>query len=111
MWDIRTTDYPKMQQVRAILEKIKDIQMQLEASDQPNFIFIVTKKQTDAAPERSLGASNGQHAEPSAPVGPDTQPSTAGPSLPAEQGQQLADVVMRAAMVGDIPAVGDATQS
>ena len=39
-WEIRTADYPKMKQVLVTLEKIKDIQMYLEASDQPNFMLI-----------------------------------------------------------------------
>ena len=85
--------------------------MQLEACDQPNFILIDTKKQTDAAPERSLGASSSQHVEPSTSVGPDTQPSTAGPSLSAGQGRQVGDVVMADATVGGVPAMGDAMQS
>ena len=33
-------DYPKMKQVLVILDKIKDIQMQLEASDQPKFMLV-----------------------------------------------------------------------
>ena len=33
MWDITAMDYPKMQYVCVALEKIKDIQMQLKASD------------------------------------------------------------------------------
>ena len=40
MWEIRTADYPKMKQVLVALGKIKDIQMQLEASDQPNFMLV-----------------------------------------------------------------------
>ena len=32
-WDIRTADYPKMKQILVAMEKIKDVQMQLEASD------------------------------------------------------------------------------
>ena len=40
MWEIRTADYPKMQQVLIALEKIKDIQMQLEAINQPNFMLV-----------------------------------------------------------------------
>ena len=111
MWDITALDYPKMQYVCIALEKIKNIQMQFEASDQPNFMFIHTRMQIDATPERSLGATSSQHAQPSILVGPDTQPSTAGPSLPAGQGQQLADVMRTASMVGDVPALGDAMQS
>ena len=65
-------DYPKMQYVRVTLEKIKDIQMQLEGSDQRNFIFICTKMYIDTAPERNPGASSSLHAEPSTLVGPDT---------------------------------------
>ena len=66
---------------------------------------------TDTVPERSLGASSSQHAEPSTPVGPDNQPSTAGPSLLAGQGGQVGDIVMADATVGGVPAVGDAMQS
>ena len=40
MWEIRTADYPKMKQVLVALEKIKNIQMQLEASDLPNFMLV-----------------------------------------------------------------------
>ena len=58
MWDITTANYPKIQYVRVILEKIKDIQMQLEGSDQRKFIFIHTKMYIDAAPERNPGASS-----------------------------------------------------
>ena len=111
MWDIMMADYPKMQYICVALEKIKNIQMQLETSDQPNFIFIHTKMQIDAAPERSLGATSSQHAQPSTLVGSDTQPSTTEPSLLPGQGRQLADVVMTASIVGDVPAVGDAMQS
>ena len=42
-WDITAADYPNMQYVHVTLEKIKDIQMQMEGSDQCNFIFICTK--------------------------------------------------------------------
>ena len=66
---------------------------------------------TDAAPKHNAGASGSLHAEISTPVGPDTQPSSAGPSLPAGQGRQLADVAMTASMVGDVPAAGDTMQS
>ena len=59
--------------------------MYMEGSDQRNFIFIHTKMYIDTAPERNLGASSSLHAEPSTLVGPDTKPSTAGPSLPAGQ--------------------------
>ena len=106
-----TVDYPKMQYVCAALEKIKDIQMQLETSDQSNFIFICTKMFIDAALERSLGATSSQHAQPSTLVGSDTQPPTAEPSLPPGHEGQLKGVVMTASMVGDVPAVGDAMQS
>ena len=111
MWDFAAVNYPKMQYVCVALEKIKDIQMQLEASDQPNFIFIRKKLQIDTAPERRLGATSSQHAKPSTLFGSDTQPSTAGPSLPPGQGRQFADVVMTASMVGDVPAMGEAMQS
>ena len=111
MWDIKTVDYPKMQYNCVVLEKIKDIQMQLEASDQPNFILIHTKMYINAAPERSLGATSSQHAQPSTLVGSDSWPSTAGPSLPTEQGQYHADIVMTSAIIGDVPAVGDTVQS
>ena len=111
MWDIATTDYPKMQYICVMLEKIEDIQMQMEGSDQRNFIFIHTKIYTDTTPERNPGAISSLHAEPSTLVGPDTKPSTDGPSLPVGQGRQLADLVMAASMVGDVPAVGDAMQS
>ena len=57
----------------------------MEGSDQRNFIFIRTKMYIDTAPERNPGASSSLHAEPSTLVGPDTKPSTAGPSLPAGQ--------------------------
>ena len=40
MWEVRTADYPKMKQVLVTLEKIKDIQMKLEASFQPNFMLL-----------------------------------------------------------------------
>ena len=40
MWEIRTADYPKMKQVPIALEKIKDVQMQLVASDQPSFMLV-----------------------------------------------------------------------
>ena len=66
---------------------------------------------TDTAPERNAGASASLHAEPSTPVGPGTQPSSAGPSLPAGQGQQLADVAMTVSMVAEVPAAGDTVQS
>ena len=82
--------------------------MQLEASDQPNFIFIGTKLQTDTAPEHSLDTSSSLNAEPSTLVGPDSQPSTAGPSLSAVQGGQVRDVVMADATVEGVPTVGDA---
>ena len=104
-------NYPKMQYFSLALENIKDVQMQLEDSDQRNFIFIHTKIYIDTAPEHNPGASNSLHAEPTTLVGPDTKPQFAGPSLPAGQGRQLADLVMTASMVGDIPAAGDAMQS
>ena len=85
--------------------------MQLEASNQPNFIFIHTKMQTDAAPEHSLDTSSILHAEPSTLIRPDSQPSTAGPSLSAGQGGQVGDIVMADATVGVVSAVGDAMQS
>ena len=83
MWDITAANYPKMQYVCVMLEKIKNIQMQMEGSDQRNFIFICTKMYIDTAPEHNPGASSSLHTEPSTLVGPDTKPSTAGPSLPA----------------------------
>ena len=60
--------------------------MQLEGGDQCNFIFIRTKMYIDTAPERNPGTISSLHAEPSTLVGPDTKPSTAGPSLPVGQG-------------------------
>ena len=80
MWDITAADYPKMQYVHVTLEKIKDIQMQMEGSDQCNFIFICTKMYFDTAPERNPGVSNSLHTAPSTPVEPDTQPLSVGPS-------------------------------
>ena len=80
MWDIMDVNYPKMQYVCVALEKIKDIQMQLESSEQHNFCFIHTKMYIDTAPERNPGASSSLHAEPSTLVGPDTQPSSVEPS-------------------------------
>ena len=111
MWDITGVNYPKMQYVCVTLENIKDIQMQVEGSDQCTFVFICTKMYIDTAPERNPGASGSLHAEPSTLVGPDTKLSTAGPSLPAKQGRQSADLVMTASMVIDVPAAGDAMQS
>ena len=40
MWEIRIVYYPKIKQVLVALEKIKDIQMQLESSDQSNFMLV-----------------------------------------------------------------------
>ena len=40
MWEIRLAGYPKMKQVLVAFEEIKDIQMQLEASGQPNFTLV-----------------------------------------------------------------------
>ena len=111
MLDIMAIDYPKMQYICVALKKIKDIQMQLEASDQLSFILIRTKMQIDAVPECSLGAISSQHAQPSTLVGSDSQPSTAQPSLLAEQGRQHAGVMMTSAIVGDAPAVGDTIRS
>ena len=85
--------------------------MQMKGSDQRNFIFIRTKMYIDTAPQRNPGASSSLHAEPSTLVEPDTKPSTAGPSLPAGQMQQLADLVITASVVGDVPDAGDAMQS
>ena len=65
----------------------------------------------DTAPKRNPGASSSLHAERSTLVGLETQPSTAGPSLPAGQGQQLADLAMTASMVVDVPAADDTMQS
>ena len=39
-WEIPTADYPKMKMILMIMEKIKDVQLQLEASDQPNFMIL-----------------------------------------------------------------------
>ena len=39
-WEIPTADYPKMKSILMIMEKIKDVQIQLEASNQPNFMIL-----------------------------------------------------------------------
>ena len=83
----------------------------MEGSDQRNFIFIHTKMYIDTAPKRNPGASSSLHAEHSTLVGPDTKPSTAGPSLLAGQRRYFADLVMTVSMVEDVPAAGDAMQN
>ena len=39
-WEIPTADYPKMKSILMMMERIKDMYIQLEASEQPNFMIL-----------------------------------------------------------------------
>ena len=39
-WEIPTADYPNMKSILMMMERIKDVSIQLEASDQPNFMIL-----------------------------------------------------------------------
>ena len=40
MWEILTANHPKMKSILMMMEKIKDLQIYLETSDQPKFMIL-----------------------------------------------------------------------